>query len=56
MFHPKVLYPNGFSKQTASASQQPPFFFGGSNVPVNLGIKVEPTTKHLAKKVSVYKK
>jgi hypothetical protein len=56
MFSPKVLYPNGFQKQTASASQQPPFFFGGSNVPVNLGVKVEPTTKHLAKKVSVYKK
>jgi len=56
MFNPKVLYPNDFSKQTSSASQQPSFFFGGSNVPVNLGLKVEPTTKHLAKKVSVYKK
>jgi len=56
MFHPKVLYPKGFQSQTASASQQPPFFFGASNVPVNLGLKVEPTTKHLAKKVSVYKK
>lgn len=56
MFSPKVLYPNGFQKQTASASQQVPFFFGGSNVPINLGIKVNPTKTTLAKKVSVYKK
>jgi hypothetical protein len=56
MFNAKVLYPNSFSKQTASASQQPPFFFGASNVPVNLGLKVEPSKTSLAKKVSVYKK
>ncbi len=55
MFQPKVLYPNRFQIQTASATQQPPFFFGGSQVPVNLGIKVEPP-KHLAKKIEKNKK
>jgi hypothetical protein len=54
MFQPKVLYPNRFQIQTASATQQPPFFFGGSQVPVNLGIK-QPN-KHLAKKIEKNKK
>lgn len=51
MFQPKVLYPNRFQIQTASTTQQPPFFFGGSQVPVNLGIKVERPNKYLAKQI-----
>jgi hypothetical protein len=37
-YHPKVAHPNAvFPVQMASDTEQPPFFFGGSQVPVNLG-------------------
>ena len=35
-FNPKVLYPHGFMLQTLSDTKQPPFYFGGSQVPYNL--------------------
>jgi len=38
-YNPKVTHPNAVIPQMASASHQPPFFFGGSQIPVNLGIK-----------------
>jgi hypothetical protein len=52
-FYPKVLDPTGFRAQTQS--QQPPFFFGGSQVPHDLGIlsrhhTVSTTTGHTPKK------
>ena len=36
-FDPMIVAPSLFKKQTAS--QQAPFFFGGSQVPIHLGIK-----------------
>lgn len=36
-YHPTISEPGKFTIQTAS--QQPPFYFGGSQVPVNLGIE-----------------
>ena len=36
-YNPKVTQPNTIFPQMASASLQPSFFFGGSQVPVNLG-------------------
>ena len=36
-YHPKVEHPNHIFPQMASASHQPPFHFGGSQVPVSLG-------------------
>lgn len=38
-FDPMIIAPSLFKKQTAS--QQAPFFFGGSQVPLHLGIKGE---------------
>jgi len=35
-YWPKVMHPNTIFPQMASASLQPSFFFGGSQVPVNL--------------------
>jgi hypothetical protein len=35
-YHPTIDEPGSFPVQTAS--QQKPFYFGGSQVPVNLGI------------------
>ncbi len=35
-FNPKVLYPHAFMLQTLSDTKQPPFYFGGSQVPFNL--------------------
>jgi len=37
-YHPKVEHPNKVFPQMTSDGFQPPFFFGGSQVPVNLGI------------------
>ena len=37
-YFPKVLNPKGDLIQTASEGNQPPFFFGGSQVPLNFGI------------------
>ncbi len=37
LYWPKVEHPNAVFPQMASASLQPPFFFGGSQVPINLG-------------------
>ena len=37
-YHPKVEHPNATFYQMASDTEQPSFFFGGSQVPVNLGI------------------
>jgi hypothetical protein len=37
-YHPKVAHPNTVFPQMASDCHQPPFFFGGSQVPTNLGI------------------
>ena len=36
-YHPKVEHPDKVFPQMASASHQPPFHFGGSQVPVSLG-------------------
>jgi hypothetical protein len=38
-FSPKVLFPNDFKVQTQSGEYQKPFYFGASQVPVNLGLK-----------------
>jgi hypothetical protein len=37
-YHPKVAHPNAILPQMTSEGFQPPFFLGGSQVPVNLGI------------------
>lgn len=37
-YWPKVEHPNAIFPQMASASLQPSFYFGGSQVPVNLGV------------------
>ena len=37
-YWPKVEHQDTIFPQMASASLQPPFFFGGSQVPVNLGV------------------
>jgi len=37
-YHPKVANPNKVLPQMTSDEFQPPFFFGGSQVPVSLGI------------------
>lgn len=37
-YHPKVEHPNSVLPQMTSDGFQTPFFFGGSQVPVNLGI------------------
>jgi hypothetical protein len=38
MFHPKVSNPNLILPQMTSEVYQKPFYFGGSQVPVNLGL------------------
>jgi hypothetical protein len=38
-YNPKVTHPDAVLPQMASASHQPPFFFGGSQIPINIGIK-----------------
>lgn len=37
-YWPKVEHPNAIFPQMASASLQPPFFFGGAQTPINLGV------------------
>ena len=37
-YWPKVVNPHAIIPQMTSDTQLPPFFFGGSQVPVNLGI------------------
>ena len=37
-YHPKVANPNKQFIQMTSGEYQAPFFFGGSQVPINLGI------------------
>lgn len=37
-YHPKVAHPNKIFPQMESGEFQKPFFFGGSQVPENLGI------------------
>ena len=37
-FHPKVANPGKVFYQMESDTFQPPFYFGGSQVPVNLGL------------------
>ena len=37
-YWPKVNHPNAEFRQMTSGGYQPPFFFGGSQVPVNLGL------------------
>ena len=37
-YHPKVAHPNKIFGQMESDCYQPPWYFGGSQVPVNLGI------------------
>lgn len=38
-FHPKVANPNKQFIQMTSGGDQAPFYFGGSQVPINLGIR-----------------
>jgi hypothetical protein len=35
-YYPKVIHPNAILPQMKSSSFQAPFYFGGSQVPVNL--------------------
>ena len=37
-YHPKVAHPNKVFPQMTSTPMQAPFFLGGSQVPVNLGL------------------
>ena len=37
-FYPKVLFPHAF--RTETQSQQPPFYFGASSVPYDLGMNI----------------
>jgi hypothetical protein len=37
-YNPKVVNPYGWKVQTKSSEFQTPFFFGGSQVPINLGL------------------
>jgi len=37
-YFPKVLNPNAVLPQMESEGNQPPFFFGGSQIPINFGI------------------
>lgn len=37
-FHPKVNFQKHIFEQMASGGFQKPFFFGGSQVPINLGL------------------
>jgi len=40
-YHPKVAHPNAIFTQMTSDGFQKPFYFGGSQVPISLGIKTE---------------
>lgn len=61
-YWPKVNNPNKVIPQMKSGEYQPAFFFGGSQVPVSLGIKVSghtsgngvyTGTKHRKEKINV---
>jgi len=43
MYFPSIVDPKAFQVQTAS--QQPPFYFGGSNVPSALSLKKSLQTR-----------
>jgi len=46
MYFPSIVDPKAFQVQTAS--QQPPFYFGGSNVPLALTLaKTRPTRSQI---------
>lgn len=47
-YHPTIDEPMSFPIQTAS--QQPPFYFGGSQVPINLGLKPQMKGEGMGKK------
>lgn len=49
--HMKVLHPNKVLPQMTSGGFQPPFYFGGSNVPTVLGLdnSVKPKGRGLTK-------
>ena len=48
-YWPKVNNPNAVLPQMTSDTQQKPFFFGGSQVPINLGLDTNSHTKTLYK-------
>lgn len=43
-YNPKVLHPYANLIQMRSETMNPPFFLGGSQVPVNLGL-IDPNTE-----------
>jgi hypothetical protein len=45
-YHPKVAQPNKIFKQMESGGFQEPFYFGGSQVPITLGIETEKFHDH----------
>lgn len=45
-YHVKVEHPRSILPQMTSNAVQPPFFFGGSQTPVNLGIHMEGKGLH----------
>ena len=45
-YWPKVNHPDEIFAQMNSASHQPPFFFGGSQVPTALGIQGNGLSSH----------
>ena len=47
-YHPTIDEPQSFQVQTAS--QQKPFYFGGSQVPINLGLKPQMIGEGIGKK------
>jgi hypothetical protein len=47
-YHPTITDPGAFKVQTAS--QQKPFYFGGSQVPINLNLKPQASGEGLGKK------
>lgn len=47
-YHPTIDEPGSFPVQTAS--QQAPFYFGGSQVPINLGLKPQMKGEGMGKK------
>lgn len=47
-YHPTIDKPESFQVQTAS--QQKPFYFGGSQVPVNLNLKPQLSGSGVGKK------
>jgi hypothetical protein len=60
-FNPKISNPNAILSQMTSGSFQAPFYFGASQVPVDLGINemtgngIHTTTNNRLKKIKIYK-